>query len=320
MLRWLAAVIVALVLARIGWEPRIVGSQVGTTPIFNWLLYGYGVPALAFWVGGHLLRQRADDAPARSVDAGAILFTVLLCFLEIRHYVNGGDVYWPSSGLAELALQVSVGLALAIGLERLRGRTHSVIHDAAAVIIAALSLAGIVFGLMIAENPLFTGAPVGGGLFNLILLGYGLPSLLAITLALIARTTRPMPYRAVAAVTSVALALMFLSLEVTRAFHGPVLTEGVTTDAEQYTYSAVWLGFGVVLLLFGIAIGSKPARLASAAVVLLTIAKVFVVDTAGLSGVWRSLSFIGLGIVLVGIGRLYQRLLFPRRAAPAPAA
>jgi uncharacterized membrane protein len=154
----------------------------------------------------------------------------------------------------------------------------------------------------------------------LILLGYGLPALLAITLALIARTTRPMPYRAVAAVTSVALALMFLSLEVTRAFHGPVLTDGVTTDAEQYTYSAVWLGFGVVLLLLGIALASKPARLASAAVVLLTIAKVFLVDMAGLTGVWRALSFIGLGLVLVGIGYLYQRLLFPHRNAPAPAA
>jgi uncharacterized membrane protein len=320
MLRWLAAIVVALVLARIGWEPRIVGADVGTTPIFNWLLYGYGVPALAFWVGGWLLRQRADDAPARAVDAAAILFTVLLCFLEIRHYVTGGDLYAQSSGLAEVALQVSVGLALAIGLEWLRGRTHSIIHDVAAVIIAGLSLAGIVFGLMIGENPLFTGEPVGGSLFSLILLGYALPAVLAITLALIARTTRPMPYRAAAAAASVALALMFLSLEVTRAFHGPVLTAGVTTDAEQYTYSAVWLGFGVVLLLLGIAIGSKPARLASAAVVLLTIAKVFLVDTAGLTGVWRALSFIGLGIVLVGIGLLYQRLLFPRRSAPAPAA
>jgi len=320
MLRWLAAVIVALVLARIGWEPRIVGVDVGTTPIFNWLLYGYGMPALAFWVGGWLLRQRADDVPARAVDAAAILFTVLLCFLEIRHYVSGGDIYEQASDLTELALQVSVGLALAIGLERLRGRTHSIIHDVGAVIIAGLSLAGIVLGLMIGENPLFTGEPVGGALFNLILLGYGLPAVLAITLALIARTTRPMAYRAVAAVTSVALALMFLSLEVTRAFHGPVLTDGITTDAEQYTYSAVWLGFGVVLLLIGIAIASKPARLASAAVVLLTIAKVFVVDTAGLTGVWRALSFIGLGIVLVGIGLLYQRLLFPRRTTPAPAA
>jgi uncharacterized membrane protein len=319
MLRWLAAVIVALVVARIAWEPRIVGTDVGATPIFNWLLYGYGVPALAFWVGGFLLRRRADDTQARAVDAAAILFTVLLCFLEIRHYVNGGDVYAPANGLAELALQVSVGLALAIGLERLRRRTHSVVHDGAAMIIAGLALTGIVSGLMIAENPIFTGQPVGGGLFNLILLGYGLPALLAFTLALIARTTRPVPYRSAAGATSVVLALMFLSLEVTRAFHGPVLTEGITTDAEQYTYSAVWLGFGVVLLLVGVAIASKRARLASAAVVLLTVAKVFLLDMSGLTGFWRALSFIGLGLALVGIGYLYQRLLFPHDNATVPA-
>ena len=43
-------------------------DEVGTTPIFNWLLYGYGVPAAAFWFGGHLLRRRADDLPARMVE------------------------------------------------------------------------------------------------------------------------------------------------------------------------------------------------------------------------------------------------------------
>ena len=49
----------------------------------------------------------------------------------------------------------------------------------------------------------------------------------------------------------------------------------------------------------------------AAAVVALTIAKVFLVDMAGLTGIFRALSFIGLGAVLVGIGWLYQRMLFP---------
>jgi uncharacterized membrane protein len=128
---------------------------------------------------------------------------------------------------------------------------------------------------------------------------------------LMARTTRPLPYRAVAAGVSVVLALAYLTLEVMRLYHGPVLTDGIVGDAEQYTFSAVWLAFGVVLLMVGLLIGSKPARLASAAVVLLTIAKVFLIDMAGLAGIWRALSFIGLGLVLVGIGYLYQRLLFP---------
>lgn len=104
---------------------------------------------------------------------------------------------------------------------------------------------------------------------------------------------------------------MYLGLEIRTLYHGAVLTRGVTTDAEQYTYSAVWLIFGVLLLMVGFALRSQPARLASAAVIALTIGKVFLIDMADLTGIFRALSFIGLGAVLVGIGWLYQRMLFP---------
>jgi uncharacterized membrane protein len=94
--------------------------------------------------------------------------------------------------------------------------------------------------------------------------------------------------------------------------------EGETSDAEQYTYSAVWLAFGVVLLAAGIWFRSLPLRIASAAVVVLTVLKVFLVDMSDLTGIYRALSFLGLGAVLIGIGWFYQRLLFPRpTAAPA---
>ena len=247
-LRTLVAVIVALVLARILWEPRIVGSNVGTTPIFNWLLYGYGIPAAAFWLGGHLLRRRADDPPARLADSAALMFTMLLVFLEIRHYMTGGNLYRDTAPLAELALHVCAALVMAIGLERLRERTKSGIHDAGALIIAVLALAGIVLGLAIIDNPLFTGEPVGGRYFNLILLGYALPAVLAAALGLVTRGRRPQAYSATFAVVAVALALAYFTLEVRRLYHGPVLSLGPTSDAEQYTYSAVWLAFGVALL------------------------------------------------------------------------
>jgi uncharacterized membrane protein len=90
------------------------------------------------------------------------------------------------------------------------------------------------------------------------------------------------------------------------------------SDAELWTYSAVWLAFGVVLLLAGLMIRSQPARLASAVVILVTVCKVFLYDLAGIGGIWRALSFIGLGLVLVGIGWLYQRLLFPPRNHQEP--
>jgi uncharacterized membrane protein len=311
MLRWLAAAVVMLVLARIGWEPRIVGSDVGTTPIFNWILYGYGLPAISFWVAGHLLRKRGDDQPSRMVDSAAILFTVLTAFLEIRHYMNGGDIYRHTSALGELALQVCTGLAMTIGLEHVRHRTQSIVHDLGALAIAGLTFGAIVIGLWLTCNPLFTGEPVGGAFINLVLLGYGIPAVLAIALAMQTRDVRPPGYRICAAAVAVLLMLSYLSLEVRTLYHGPVLSRGPTMDAEQYTYSVVWLAYGVALLLFGIAFRSQPARLASAAITLLTVGKVFLIDMAGLTGVFRALSFIGLGLVLVGIGWLYQRLLFP---------
>lgn len=310
MLRWLAAAASLLTLARIGWEPRIVGDAVGATPIFNWLLYGYGVPAAGFWAAGRLLRKRADDIPSRVVDSLAILFTVLLATLEIRHFVHG-DIYRAGSALTEVGLQVCAWLAIAIGLERLRARTGNIVHNVSATLIAGLALAAVALGLMLFVNPFFTGEPVGGPVINLVLLGYGLPAALAATLALVARNARGTAYRVVIATAAVALALAWLSLEIRRFFHGPVLTVGPTTDLEQYAYSAAWLVFGVLLLLVGILLRSQWARLASAAVVMLTIGKVFLHDMADLEGIYRALSFIGLGLVLVGIGLLYQRLLFP---------
>lgn len=448
-LRYLAAVLVAIVLVRTAWEPRIVGDALGTTPIFNWALYGYGVPAGAFWLAGFLLRRRNDDGPTRATESGAIVLTVLLFFIEIRHLINGGEIYRPLAGLTELALQVSVGLALAIGLERLRTRTGSIVHDIAAFAVAGSAVMAAVIGLVLARNPLWTAIDLGGPILNFLLLAYLLPACLlaildratfasrppayhmtvaalaiafvlfylslevtrlyrgpvltaigaidaeyytypilwlacsvalaslwrrtrsgvrdiaamslaglavtviagglanrhdlwtngndvgglfvnlmllaylapAVLAAVIARSeARPERawYRTSAAIAAVALGLLYLTIEVTRCYRGPILSAGVMSDAEQYTYSAVWLAFGVALLLAGIGLTSQPLRLASAAVVLITVGKVFLIDLSGLAGGFRALSFIVLGLVLVGIGWLYQRLLFPRRRTEPP--
>lgn len=316
-LRWLAMAACLLVAARVAWEPRIVGEQLGTTPVFNWLLWGYGAPALSFWTAGWLLRQRADDLPSRTADSLAIVFTALFFSLQIRHYINGGDIYRDAVPLAELALHVITGIAMTIGLERTRIVTKNVVHDAGARVIAGLMLAAIVFGLLMFENPYFTNEPVGGRFANLVSLGYLVPAILAGILAVIYQGTRPEIFRTVAAVTSVVLAMAYLTLQVRVIYQGPQLAYGPILDAEQYTYSVIWLLFAVLLLLVGIVRQSKPVRLASAAVMLATIAKVFFIDLANLTGVWRAFSFIGLGAVLVGIGLLYQRLLFAKPATPA---
>jgi uncharacterized membrane protein len=315
-LRSLAGILAGIVVLRISDEPRIVGDAVGTTPIFNWLLWGYGIPALSFWTASIFLRRRGDDAPLRTVESAAILFTVLLAFMEIRHAVNGGDVYANSAGLTEVALQVCVALAMAIGLERLRIRTGSVVHNAGAILLTAFAGLASVFGLMMLETPILWPTDVGGVFFNLLLLGYAMPAVLALLSSYAVAGRRPASYANTIAAGALVLALTYVTFEIRRLYHGPVLTRGPTTGAEQYTYSIAWLAFGVALLGIGIFFNSQRARLASAAVIALTILKAFAIDVWTISGVYRALSFMCLGVVLMAIAWLYQRILFRRQAPP----
>jgi uncharacterized membrane protein len=140
-LRYLAAAVIVLVLLRVAYEPRIVGNDVGTTPFFNWLLYGYGVPAGAFWYAGYLFATAPLMMPPRAWPIRRRSCSRCCSrYCKIRHYMNNGDVFRQSTALAEVAMQVSVGLAMTIGLERLRLRTNSVIHNGAALLIFALTV------------------------------------------------------------------------------------------------------------------------------------------------------------------------------------
>ena len=91
-----------------------------------------------------------------------------------------------------------------------------------------------------------------------------------------------------------------------------------TSDGEWYTYSAVWLVYGAVLLAIGLFTGAALVRYASLGVIVLTLLKAFLFDMSSLEGVLRALSFIGLGLGLVGVGYLYQKVIFPSAADSGP--
>ncbi|MGE0178283.1 MAG: DUF2339 domain-containing protein, partial [Sphingomonas sp.] len=76
------------------------------------------------------------------------------------------------------------------------------------------------------------------------------------------------------------------------------------------------------LLLAGIRLPDKALRVAGLGLLTATMLKVFLVDAAALTGILRILSFLGLGVVLIGIGRLYGPILRAEAGAgeePAPA-
>lgn len=315
-LRWLSAILAGIVVLRVGYEPRIAGDALGTTIIFNWLLWGYGIPALSFWMASALLRRRGDDAPLHMVEAAAILFTVLLAFSEIRHAVYNGNLTIADTSLVEFGLQACVALAMAIGLERLRLRSGSIVHNIGAVVLTVGAGLIAVFGLLLLENPMIWRIDVGGVVVNLLLLGYALPAILALILSHTVAGHRPRAYANSIAGGALVMALAYVTLEIRRIYHGPVILRGDVGGAEQYTYSIAYLAFGVALLAAGVIFNSQRARLASAVVIALTILKAFLIDMSTLTGVYRALSFMCLGLVLVAIGWLYQRILFRRQAPP----
>jgi uncharacterized membrane protein len=106
------------------------------------------------------------------------------------------------------------------------------------------------------------------------------------------------------------LAFAYETLSIRRFFHGEHIAWWAGMgQLETYTYSASWLAMGVALLVAGVWQKSQMLRIASAVLIAVAVAKVFIFDMSELEGMLRALSFIGLGAVLIGIGLFYQKLL-----------
>ena len=112
-------------------------------------------------------------------------------------------------------------------------------------------------------------------------------------------------------VKGASLGMMIVTTGVTvrQAFQGTLLSGANVSNSENYAYSAAFMLLSVAWLIFGIRNSQKLLRLAGLLLLTLVTLKVFLVDAAALSGLLRILSFLGLGIALIGIGWAYGRLM-----------
>ena len=316
-LRLLAMGLAAIVLARLALNYEIFDYPL-RAGLFNWVLYGYGIPAAMFFWAARLFRHGEDRVLSELLGAGGLLFSVLLVTLEIRALAGGG-LDAPYSSLLEHSLQTLAWLTFAGGLSF--GTEPGRVRRWAMRALTTMGVAQILLLHLGASNPIFTQEPVGAvPIFNLLLLAYALPALLLFPIAAAAERHEPKQAAPALRVLAFALIWVWLTLEVRRGFQGSVMLESHQSDVEYYAYSMAWLAYAGALLALGIRFGSKTLRYASLAVLMATVAKVFIGDMAGLAGLYRVASFLLLGLSLVGIGWLYQRFVFPvGRRAPAGA-
>jgi uncharacterized membrane protein len=177
-------------------------------------------------------------------------------------------------------------------------------------VLLTLGLARFVWFDLLLLSPVFVPQQVGGiPLLNAAVIHAAAVAVWLWTLA----PTRPI--RIGAALAS----LVTLLAAVRQAAHGSLMTGPVST-AENGGYSAVLLGAALFWLWRGISTGARDLRIAGLALLTAVTFKVFLVDAAALDGVLRILSFLALGIALIGIGWAYNRFLgtHAKTAAPEP--
>ena len=98
--------------------------------------------------------------------------------------------------------------------------------------------------------------------------------------------------------------VVWAALEIRRFWRGEQIATPGFTQPELYTYTVALLIAGGVLLVQALRRRNAGLRRLAMAVIEIAIAKVFLVDAAGLAGLLRVFSFLGLGLVLAGLAWL----------------
>jgi uncharacterized membrane protein len=116
-------------------------------------------------------------------------------------------------------------------------------------------------------------------------------------------------------VLATVLTFLLLNIEIADYFSvGPTLTFSFSGNfARDMTYSIAWALFALVLLLVGMRRKTKWVRYAGVALLLVTLAKLFLHDFPSLGPLYRIGAFIAVAVILIVASFVYQRFLAPEK-------
>jgi uncharacterized membrane protein len=299
-------------------NPRLgmFGDLVSGPPLFDNLAIAFAAPALVFGAAAARL-YRHERAAARIYAVVALLTGLAWAFLEIRRLAHGphlgGDALTVGALESLGCSLVLLGVAALAARLRAAGEAsaHPLRHDLQHLIWLFRWIA-ILFALVMAglwSNPcwgLADRAIDGWGVEAAILGGYALVVAAIALLALDADRAGAVREAELAADAAIVMGLVFAGLMVRAAFHGTQLTLSTgTSELETWSYSGIGAIMGLAFVGFS-RTGGRLFLRAGLALLLLTTLKVFIGDTASLSGVVRAGSFLALGVLLL-LGALTAR-------------
>ena len=275
------------------------------SPEMEEVLLGALLPGLCCGAASSLLRRGSPVpmlllATARDI---ALLAAFTLLLLVVNGYGPALIDHPPSERGLALAVWIAVATAFAT-LGNAGILPPSVRHLWA--IFAFASLPTALELLLDMANPALGGWDVGLlPLLDGLAPAYLAPALLLARLA--RRAAKLAPVTGAAAGTA---ALVFLltwsALEIRHLLRGAVLT-AAAGPLEVLLISLSWIAIAAALFVYGRLREDAATRRAGLLVASVTALKVFLVDLERTEGLYRALSFAGLGIALVAIGWLYRR-------------
>ncbi len=307
----------------------IEAGRVGEALILNSLWLYFALPCLLSAGAAWALSLRKSDIFSEGMKALSLSFAALFISFQIHHFMNDGHLLAYRLSFDELALHVLTGLSFTLGATQLtprqwdaKGDLHTRILPMIAMAVSSLTLVILALGLCLAKSPLFNSAEIirGNIVLNSLTLGYLLPGLLLAFIARQLKTRRPDTYIRVLGGLSLIALIFFIVGTIRFVFSGDEISifRDFPTGFELYAISAAWLVFGIVLLVVGLKRKRQDLRLASGVLITLTVLKAFLIDMAELEGVLRALSFVVLGLILIIIGRSYQKILFSQSHERTP--
>jgi uncharacterized membrane protein len=159
------------------------------------------------------------------------------------------------------------------------------------------------------DNPLLMRLYVGETpIFNWVILIWLVPSLLALWLASLVKSLNAKLSQITLGVSGL-LALLAINTLIRQYWQGGfIYLDKATSDAELYSYSVIWLLLGALVVIAGHLKQQRLLQNVGLGILGAVIVKVFLIDMANLTGLLKALSFIGLGLSLVGLSWLFQKL------------
>lgn len=331
-LRALAVAFLGTLFLYVAWaaqhyEPAVMHRTIGFATLF-FVLFAV-VPLLRRW----------DEEPASQLVLALPLVNAIVYFAQLSHMLHREPetLAWYAVGLAAFSLALAAALAVRRDREDLAAAHIALAIGFVTIAIPlALNERWITLGWLAESAALIALAPrltqararvfhvLAGitltlGVLRLLFIDHFVPERLLLNsrtlayaiaisvFALVART-RDTALAKFAMLCGNALALIELTLEASDFFnHWQGRSVAAHSLARDFTWSALWMIYGAALMTFGFRRHSSFLRWLALALIGFTACKVFLYDMNELERVYRILSFIALGVLLLAISLAYQR-------------